>query len=50
MRIFHEQAGAELCQAQHSLGWLPLQLDLEAWVNCSLETADTVLGLDEIAK
>ena len=27
-----------------------LWLDLEAWVNCSLESTDTVLGLDEIAE
>ena len=27
-----------------------LQLDLEAWVNYSLETTDTVLVLDEIAE
>ena len=27
-----------------------LWLDLEVWVNCSLETTDTVLGLDEIAE
>ena len=53
-----KQAGAELCQAQDSLelctSWgcllSQLWLDLEAWVNCSLETTDTVLGLDEIAE
>ena len=27
-----------------------LWLDLDAWVNCILETTDTVLGLDEIAE
>ena len=60
-----KQAAAELCQAQHNLGLLTgslelctswgcllsqLWLDLEARVNCSLETTDTVLGLDEIAE
>ena len=39
----------ELCP---SWGYLlsQLWLDLEAWMNYSLETTDTVLGLDEIAE
>ena len=39
----------ELCT---SLGCLLIQLwlDMEAWLNCSLETAYTVLGLNEIAE
>ena len=39
----------ELCTSLSCL-LSQLWLDLEAWVNCSLETTDTVLGLDEIAE
>ena len=39
----------ELCTSRGCL-LSQLWLDLEAWVNCCLETTGTVLGLDEIAE
>ena len=57
------QAGAELCQGQHSLSWLPtcqscflnqLWLEKEVWVSCSLESYPSLTtnwhGRDKLAE